>query len=133
MKMLLQCRLLMVLKFKNMAEGTSLEPITARIDRPAHGLQVSPTTVTGQLVEVPSIGMNSEPVFVVIGDDGVVTQVQTLIDLSFYLNNNVHVGGILLGHDVSPELGSIDLGFEDFSSQKLEKVFATEISFTPLQ
>ena len=123
----------LVLKFKNLAEGISLDPIATRIDRPARRTQPAATTVSGQLVELSAIGMPQEPVYVVVGENGSATQVQSVIDLSNYVNNNVRVGGIVLSNFVSPGVDKVDLGFEDSTSQKLEKVFAMEISLAPLQ
>jgi hypothetical protein len=123
----------LVLKFVNKAEGISLDTINTRIDRPAHGQQISATSLSGQLVEVPTFGFNSEPMFVVIGLNGVATEVHTLIDLSDYLNKDVHVGGFSLSNMVAPGVENTDLEYKNSTGQKLEKVFATEISLTPLQ
>ncbi len=123
----------LVLKFVNKAEGSSLDTINTRIDRPAHGLQVSATSLSGQLVELPSFGFNKEPMYVVVGKNGAVIEVHTLIDLSVYLNKDVRVGGFSLSNAIAPEIETIDLDYKNSTGQKLEKVFATEISLTPLQ
>lgn len=120
----------LVLIFENMA-AVSFVPVTVRIDRPARSLQFSSVEVTGQLVEMPTVGFSQEPVVAVVGKDGTVTQVKALVDLSDYLNNEVMVGGIPLGAVVAPELGYVDLGFEDTTGPQPEKVFAMEISLTP--
>lgn len=118
----------LVLLFENMVT-VSYKPVTVRIDRPARGHQLSSVEVTGQLIEMPTVGFNQEPVVAVVGDDGTVTHVKALVDLSDYLNNEVMVGGIPLGAVVAPELGSVDL--EDTTGPQPEKVFAMEISLTP--
>jgi hypothetical protein len=121
----------LVLKFANVAEGHSLDTITTRIDRPANGLQGTVKSVSGQLVEVPSIGFNNEPMYVVIGSNSTATEVQSPIDLSAYLNRTVHISGIALSQTVAPAIDNNDLDYRNSTSQKLEKVFATEISLTP--
>ena len=117
---------------------SEVQPIIDRIDIGSGGLKMSNVERSGTLVALGRLGFEDAKVqYALVNElnelnEQELTFVQSVIDLSQYLNQPVRLQGLSLNNEIEPAV-DIEFGKKTDLHKLGDLMFATEISSAPLQ